>query len=72
MLNVYNSINYKNQNVETAYMPMDRGVNREDMVHTYSVIVQWLGCIRLCNPMLQHARLPYPSSVPGAYSNSCP
>ena len=43
MLNVYNSTNYKNENVETAYMPIDRGVNREDMVHTYSVIIQFSG-----------------------------
>ena len=30
-------------------------------------------CLTLCNPIgLQHARLPCPSSTPGAYSDSCP
>ena len=35
--------------------------------------VQSLSCVRLFVPHgLQHARPPYPSPTPGAYSNSCP
>ena len=34
--------------------------------------VQSLSCVRLCDPVVQHARPPCPSPIPGAYSNSCP
>ena len=36
------------------------------------VVVQSPSCVRLCDPMDQHARLPCPSPSPGACSNSCP
>ena len=37
------------------------------------VVVQSLSCVDSLRPhRLQHARIPYPSPTPGAYSNSCP
>ena len=38
-----------------------------------AVVVQFLSYVGLFGtPGLQHARLPYPSPSPGAYSYSCP
>ena len=55
-------------------MPIDRWMDKEDVLHTYSGILSSVQfCPTLCNPMdCSTSGFPAPSSTPGACSNSCP
>ena len=57
--------------------PLRLGLNRvttmpEEVVHPHIISSVTQSCPTLQHHRMQHARLPFPSPTPGAYSNSCP
>ena len=51
-------------------LPLPSHIYRDNLYIQFSLVTQL--CLILRSHRLQHARLPCPSSTPGAYSNSCP
>ena len=76
--NVHNSIFCNSQDMETTYVSINRWMNKEDVVHTYTmeyssaIKEEWNSaiCTNMNGP--QHARFPCPSQSSGVCSNSWP